>query len=132
MHQVFGFIRYRVRIAAICVHDPQVVAACTVTDKGNLTAVRAKARLVVPLDAVCQSRSFAAANRYRINITQHIKYQGFSIMTDGNIRPGRCCCINAEFLRMVLIRAHIPLGFFFGSICGFICKNIRTDEQKKA
>ena len=121
MHQVLSLISNSVGITAIGVHDPQVVAACTITDEGDFAAIRAETRLVVPFDTAGQCGGFAATDRYRVDITEHIEHQGVSILANGYIRPGRSGGINADFLCVVLVRTDIPLGFLFRPLCGFVC-----------
>ncbi len=64
------FVRHRFGVAAVTIHDPDVVAATAVAGERDRLPVGAVTRLHVPGESGGQSRGLAAVDRDRVQVAQ--------------------------------------------------------------
>ncbi len=108
MHQVFLLAAHRLRVAAIRIHDPQVVGAAPVTDEGDGAAVGAEAGLKVPRQTAGESAGLASLHGHRVDISQHVENQCLAVGTDIDTAPGGLIRVDDDGLQFPRRVAHLP------------------------
>ncbi len=94
---------------AIGLHDPQIIGAGGIADKGDLFAVGREDRLGVERQAGTQGFGRAATGIHRIDITQHIEDHRLAIGRDGQRHPGTFGRVEADFARRIQ-RQNLAFG----------------------
>src|SRR5204863_110677 len=87
VEQAEGLFGHLLRIGAVAIHDPDVVAAGAVAGEGDPFAVRAVARLHVPFDAGGQRFRFAAADGDAVDVAEEVEGDLLPIRADVDRQP---------------------------------------------
>jgi hypothetical protein len=103
VQQVLALLADLHRVAAVGVHDPDVLGAVAVTDERDARAVRAEARLEVPLDAVGQRLGLAAVDPHAVDVAEHVEHQMPAVGADVHVRPARLARVDGD--RLAIRRA---------------------------
>src|SRR4051794_38724943 len=75
------FFGYLLRLRTVSVHDPDVVAPCTVTGECDALSIGAVARLHIPGDAARERLGFAPSDGHGVDIAEQIKGDLVSLWT---------------------------------------------------
>ena len=115
------FLGHLLLVAAVAVHDPDIVAAGPVRGKGDALAVRREARLHFPSQTFGDPGRGAAGYRHRIDIAEQGKGDALAVRTDVNVDPAPLVDADRHLLdRRTGWRVDIPFAFF-GLVLGIGC-----------
>mmetsp|Transcript_1092 Transcript_1092/g.2944 ORF Transcript_1092/g.2944 Transcript_1092/m.2944 type:complete len:212 (-) Transcript_1092:672-1307(-) len=105
------FLGDGMRLAAIGVHDPEVVAAARVAQIGDALAIRREAGLLLPGDGMGQGLGLTAGDRQGVEVTQQVEDQGLAVGADVDAHPGATRHIDAGRLGRAGRRVDAPGGW---------------------
>ena len=92
---VVRILRHLLRFGAVGMHDPDVLAAFAIGDKGDPLAVGRKTRLAVERHAAVDQLGFAALDRQRVDVAEQLEHDGLAVGRDVQRQPG--ALIGGEF-----------------------------------
>jgi hypothetical protein len=107
-----GLFADLLRVLAVAVGDPDVVAAPLVAGEGELLAVGAVARLLLPGDVVGQGARLAAADRQRVEVAQEVEDDLLAVGGDIEAHPGPRGDVDRHLLFGARRVVDVPLLLF--------------------
>jgi hypothetical protein len=113
VEQAEGFLRHLLRLGAVAIHDPDVVAAGAVTRERDPLSVRRVARLHVPGDAGGQGLGIASRHRNRVDVAEEVEGDLVAVRTDIERKPRALGHINRDVVLRAGRVVDIPLLVFF-------------------
>ena len=102
-------------VAAVAVHDPDVVAAAAVGGEGDPLAIGREARLGFVGQAFRDPGRRAAADRHGIDVAQEVEGHCLPVRADIEVHPGAFLDRDRHFAHLHPRRGgHVPLGRVLG------------------
>ena len=102
------FLGDGMRVAAVHVHDPDVVAAAGVGQERDLLAVRREAGLLLPGDGVRQRLGLAAADGQRVEVAQQVEHDRLAVGAHVHAHPGAGLHVDVGRLGHTRRRVDVP------------------------
>src|SRR3546814_14523521 len=81
------FLRDLALIAAVAVHQPDIVAARAVGDERDAPAVAREARLMLKGETLSDARRRPALDRHDVDVAQQVERERAATRSDGRVHP---------------------------------------------